>query len=171
MRAILFRGKAANRENGRSYRTSYKNGDWVYGLLTDTENYAGFAEMTNTDGVQGIEVDKRTVGQFTGVTDKNGKRIFEGDVVRYNTFDDFNCHSIVKFGEYEQDGSAGEYNPRSCIGWYCEVDNFTAPDWAEEDPTFFFNSYLEQQNLLEVNDDCEVIGNIYDNPELVRAKE
>lgn len=51
MREIMFRGKAANREKGRSYRTSYKNGDWVYGLLTDTENYAGFAEMTNTNGV------------------------------------------------------------------------------------------------------------------------
>lgn len=85
MREIVFRGKAANREKGRSYRTSYKNGDWVYGLLTDTENYAGFAEMTNTDGVCGIEVDKNTVGQFTGLTDRTGKKIFESDICEDTT--------------------------------------------------------------------------------------
>lgn len=85
MREIVFRGKAANREKGRYYRTSYKNGDWVYGLLTDTENYAGFAEMTNTDGVCGIEVDKNTVGQFTGLTDRTGKKIFESDICEDTT--------------------------------------------------------------------------------------
>lgn len=81
MREILFRGKATNRIEGREYRTNYENGDWVYGLLTDIENYAGFAEMTNINGVSGIEVDGKTIGQFTGLTDKYGTKIFEGDIV------------------------------------------------------------------------------------------
>lgn len=82
MRVILFRGKAANRDPRRPYRTNYKNGDWVYGLLTDPMNYAGFAEMTNTNGVRGIEVDKNTVGQFTGLTSL-GEGLYEGDIVQY----------------------------------------------------------------------------------------
>lgn len=170
MREVLFRARAINREEGRVYRTNYKNGDWVYGLLTDKENYLGFAEMTNTNGVSRIDVDKNTIGQYTGLTDKNGNKIFEGDIVTYNTYDDFNCQSVVKIGVYKQDGSGGEYNGRLCLGFFVEVDNFTCPDWAENDP-FAFSDYMKQQNLLEVNEQCEIIGNIHDNPELLKECE
>ena len=77
MREILFRGKAINRDPNYEYRTSYKNGDWVYGLVSKLhdERYDFPAEMTNEIGVSGIDVDYRTIGEWTGMTDKNCVKI------------------------------------------------------------------------------------------------
>ena len=82
---ILFRAKAINRDKGY-HKTKYKNGDWVYGLVTRLydERFENLpAEMTNVNGVSGIEVDYKTIGQFTGLIDNNGNDICEGDVVDY----------------------------------------------------------------------------------------
>lgn len=98
---------------------------------------------------------------------KNGKEIYVGDIIQYNIYDDFDCQSVVNLGEYEQDGSGGEYGAKKCLGFYVEVDNFTCPDWCEDEP-WHFPYYMSQQNILEVASSCEVIGNIYDNPELVK---
>lgn len=167
MREILFRGKRID------------NGEWVEGFYSRVTNnweqknvhfITCFKDLDNGETVltrQEIVIPE-TIGQYTGLTDKNGKKIFEGDIVQYLTFDDFDCQSIVKFGEYKQDGSGGEYNGRDCIGFYVEVDNFTCPEWCENEPDCF-SDYLKQQNIKEVAQECEVIGNIHDNPELLNG--
>ena len=154
------------------------NGKWVEGCLVVTPQ--GDAYIISTAETKrdvnvlinqcSLNVDPETIGQFTGLTDKNGVRIFEGDIVRYNTFDDFDCQSVVKFGEYNQDGSAGEYSASKCIGFYVDVDNFTCPDWCEYGSNCFSN-YLKQQNILEVAQYCEIIGNIHDDPELLEQED
>lgn len=165
MREILFRGKQVG------------NGQWVLGYYYKAKHYRSDTELCDYITIphpdipneisDHIMVIPETVGQYTGLTDKNGTKIFEGDIVQYLTdYAFFDCQSIVKFGEYKQDGSSGEYGASDCIGCYVEVDNFTCPDWSD-DPNDF-EEFLKQQNILEVANKCEVIGNIHDNPELLK---
>ena len=161
MRENLFHGKRKD------------NGEWVEGYycaFNDVSHriYTGYAETDCGEFYPDYyEVIPGTVGQYAESPDKNGKMIFEGDIVKYSTFDGFDCRSIVKFGRYKQDGSGGEYKASDCLGFYVEVDKFTCPDWCD-DSLEAFHDYRKQQSLAEIVSQCEIIGNIYENPELVR---
>lgn len=136
MREIIFRGKRVDNE------------EWVYGFLCcaividewtphkweDEEGYTG--EYCTTES---YEVIPETVGQYTGVIDKNGKKVFEGDVVEYAG----SCGEIV-FVERR-----GAFMSRE-RDMYCE--------WL---------SNLPQYGTGIV----EIIGNIYDNKEILEDKE
>lgn len=134
MREILFRAKAINRTGYE--RSNYKNGDWVYGLITKlyNEEYELPAEMVDTNGISGIEVDYNTIGQYTGLMDKNGVKIFEGDIV-----------------------SLGGAN-------YPVIFNIlgNCAEFALTDGEPFGFDYVHVP--------MEVVGNIYDNPELLEEE-
>ena len=136
MSEILFRAKAINRDKGY-HKTTYKNGDWVYGLVTRLydERFENLpAEMTDINGVSGIEVDYKTIGQFTGLIDNNGNDIFEGDVVDYISSD------VIG-------------NP--------QTGTIIAEDMTDYDTMIYLNHSSE----------VEIIGNVHDNPEILKGGE
>lgn len=138
MREILFRGKAINRENCY-HRTEYKNGEWVYGLVTKLydEKFENLpAEMTDINGISNIEIDYKTIGQYTGMLDKNGNKIFEGDIVDFSDRSDGDGYGVV---EYDTD---------------------------ETEFGIVYDSIYEGLGRHYYPKDIEVIGNIYDNPGL-----
>ena len=141
MREILFRGKM-------------DNGEWVYGsfCMDALEQFNG---LCGVDGfirlydkakgkMQTYEVDRETVGQYTGLKDKHGKRIFEGDILRWTGEDGETGKVIVIF--------AGGSFLLKCV----EVLD------APADP---FDEFDRGGQTLEV------IGNIHDNPELLKGGE
>lgn len=150
MRKILFRAKAINRDKkNQARRTRYKNGDWVYGLITKLhdEKYNFPAEMRNTDGVTGIEVDYKTIGQYTGYavyTNINDEptNLFEGDICTLTDFD-INGKDKILTGKIAEKGG-------SLV--------FESFDNGATLPLYF----------TDAESDIEIIGNIYDNPELMK---
>lgn len=137
MREILFRGKRVD------------NGEWVCGyLIQDTEVYGKedrhsyIVNHKHPSGCFGsdiyIEVIPETVGQYTGLTDKNGTKIFEGDIVTGLFLYSLPVNGLVSF----QDGSFG------LIWHFGDVEKF--------------NPFTSMCNVI-----YEVIGNIHDNPELL----
>ena len=131
MREILFRGKRVD------------NGEWVYSsfIMQDKEHKVLLAEVELFDGEKWRAVIPETVGQFTGLTYKNGKKIFEGDIIRNNC----NEIGVIRHGKYD-------VYSHYVFGGYCCVDKTSALiDWTS-------------------GWRCEVIGNIYDNPELLEVE-
>lgn len=102
MREILFRGKDIA-------------GNWHYGVpLVFTEDYV----CITAPHTYNKAVIPETVGQFTGLTDEDGKKIFEGDIVQNGTYmavvkaEVFNCgccHCVYGFSTDDDDVNIGEY--------------------------------------------------------------
>lgn len=164
MRENKYRAKAINREEGFEYRTSYKNGDWVYGLLERHElrwdDKSIPATMRNEYGVSNIDVDECTLGQYIGKEDKKGVEIYEGDIV-LATYKEMRDFRGVK---YES-----------------EIRSIETVVFNEEKAAFELQIDIDGVKLyrgLAIGDkvnnvelvSLEVIGNVYDNPELLKGE-
>ncbi len=135
MKEILFRAKHIH----ALLKNEYLDGTWVYGYLCN-ENYIHSPEL----GGEHL-IDKNTISQYTGLRDKNGDRIFEGDIVRYTD---------ELIGKEKND----EIKYSEKYASFCRLHK----------------SKMGLQYLYLYKDialDCEVIGNIFDNPELLEVAE
>ena len=126
-REILFRGKRID------------SGEWVKGYYASIGEYhyilTGRLELVSYLGFEHFLVNSETIGRFTGLTDCNDAKIFEGDIVRYG-----------QRGEVEYNSGSAQFTL-----------NFTNSTYEGFDKIPFC--------------DCEVLGNIYDNPELLEVNE
>lgn len=126
MRKILFRGKRTD------------NGEWVqgypcrYGWIGKEKDYIipDYASALYT-----AEIDPETIGQYTGIVDKYGMKIFEGDIV-WNDYD----------------------NDKGKVEWDNDMAKFIIT---------FSTFTIDFDNIY--GDELDVIGNVYDNPELLKG--
>lgn len=120
------------------------NGEWVYGYyvkgfgynVNDIEN-----RIFTLDGMYIHEVEEETVGQYAGLKDKNGREIYEGDIIEktYYSYHQPECSELFEI-KYEGLG-------------------------------FHFKHIKGNAFYLPFTEDIEVIGNIYENPELLEKIE
>ena len=154
-REILFRGK------------NLKDNEWTEGYYCRYGHIGKEKDYIIPDyasALYGVGVDSNTVGQFTGLTDKNNTKIFEGDII---TFEDVCCEGGSGY-EYPDEWAVEAMNRAKIIirnGCVCFGKELFETS-AYEDIQFYY------PNLNEWFAECaEVIGNIYDDPELIATVE
>lgn len=154
MREILFRGKRVD------------NGEWVYGdLLQPTkEGLLNIYEISDYNSLMGErkEVISETIAQYTGLTDKNGKTIFEGDILKIIT--------TVK-GDWTKDENGNYKEPKRTDCGVVQEDQNTG---GYKLKVYHNGKYKRVSKFDVVHIRChykaEVIGNIHDNPELLEGR-
>lgn len=108
-------------------------------------------------------VESQTVGQFTGLYDKNCRKIFEGDVVNFNKQIG---HIVFEYGSYGV-GFKGDINYKRLRKFVNDCLDNTYDGCFNDNFISLFEIYYNLNDIDDRIDEIEVIGNIYDNPELL----
>ena len=147
VREVIFRGKRTD------------NGEWIEGSLLGIDwcdKPSTYSIAPNTPVSTFYSIIPETVGQYTGLTDKNGVRIFEGDIVRATIERAERCQS-----PRIENGVIG-YDCIGMIGLILYKDKNGENVWSD-----FFNE-LSLSGLIE-DYYFEIIGNIHDNPDILKG--
>lgn len=143
MREILFRAKGKG------------SGKWLYGYYARLSDARGLKDVLYAPAKNPNEsnhtygIDPATVGQYTGLKDNSGKKIYEGDIIKSKQD---GMIGVIRFGEYQTTNSEnGECHLGFSIEWYGKYS-----DLLRKDLGWWIN--------------LKIIGNIYDNPELLKEE-
>lgn len=142
MKNILFRGQTRRHgERLKNVAGDPMPSNWVYGGIFKGDG--DYSVIYTYDPIDKYPVYSDTVGQYTGVDDKNGKKLFEGDVVKFISEDSVEIHALCVY-----DVDLLQFAFETKFSYYTFSDIVSRYD----------------QGLAEK---FEIIGNIFDNPELV----
>lgn len=141
MRKYKFRGKILENFGNNAGEVIFEKGKWIYGGIT----YDIDRVWIDTPYYGQILVEKETVGQFTGLKDKNGTEIYEGDII------------FIK-GETKLLDIKGKVEYSNILAQFIITNTGNIVNEAEP-----LGDYEEE--------DIEKIGNVYDNPELLEEGE
>ena len=173
MRELLYKAKLKNKDRWiKGFYCCKKETTYCF-----TEDYEKFPvktlhyiirdEMTDwglPNEFRFYEIDPDTLCVFTGMTDKNGNKIWENDILLQKTAKNhwcqWKCIGVVKYGEHDWDESNYGY---TSIGFYIEPI-------ARKGDTVRIACGLNQVDINNESYPIEVIGNIFDNPELLKTE-
>lgn len=138
------------------FEIDFKNNQVWCGITQDAGNILGGCYAGDRLKIY-CSLDKAELMQCTGLKDKNGKEIYEGDIVRFEDT-----------GEEGYEYKEGyDFKNAARVIFDEERAMFTLTDFVQDD-CFVENDGLQEDGFAKVLQDCEVIGNIYENPELLK---